>query len=153
MCSLAEGHRPWHLSFKSPGLFFATRRAVFPTRRAVNLSRRVVKAWWVKHSQGRQKGDNLRSTRAYIRNLFPEKSVHPFTDPTFLVATQTFRVWRLGGSKPSQGVTACTVGRWMLWILENPSLHTWNDWISGEKWPCVKGWILFSGFNYVYREP
>ena len=32
-----------------------------------------------------------------------------------------------------------------LWTLENPTLHTWNVWKSGEKSHYVKGWMLFWG--------
>ena len=69
------------LPFKVPGLFFPTRRVVFstrrlvkPTRRVVNPRHRVVKAWVVKHSQGRQMGDiPTHRARAYTIFISPKK--------------------------------------------------------------------------------
>ena len=122
---------------------------------------------------------NTRFARVYIRNLFPENSIHPFTQCSFSFDLQRFRVWRLWfqsvhtGSKAfTRAVIACeglkeqafTPGNRlairrksastppMLWILEISSLHTRNLWKSRGNKLRVKWWMLFSGIKKRIEE-
>ena len=60
---------------------------------------------------------NALFARAYIRFLFPEKSIHPFTQYSFSIDFQWFRVWRVGFQ------SIHTDGE-CLWKVEKASLHT-----------------------------
>ena len=56
-------------------------------------------------------------SRAHIRILFPDKSIHSFTQSSFFADFQSFWVWRLGFSSVHTGGER-------LWRVEKQSLHT-----------------------------
>ena len=101
--------------------------------------------------------------RACIRIWFPEKSIHPFTHRMFSTDFHRSCLWRLafpsvhtGGERlwrvrktslhtvkllESRGKAALTP--LTLWMVEKPSLHTQNNWLSVRNSHCVNGWMLF----------
>ena len=105
--------KKWRVAFTSSGVVFTNRRVEMSNRRVEKLSRRVEKLsrrveklsrrlvktisrqlWCCCSScahihilsyTGAYSSDQAtRSSRAYIRILFPEKIIHPFTDSPFL---------------------------------------------------------------------
>ena len=132
----------WCALPNSPGV-------VFPTRRARQNSRRLVKRTSPSDLLGStRRGDhaekavicfgNTLFARAYIRILFPEKSIHSFTRRVFSSDFHRFRVWRVGLSKYSHGsrsihtdfrsihtdFRSIHTGGEHLWRVERASLHT-----------------------------
>ena len=117
--------KKWRVVFTSSGVVFTNRRVEMSNRRVEKLSRRVEKLsrrlvktisrqlWCCSSScahihilsyTGAYSSDQAtRSSRAYIRILFPEKSLHLFTHSSFLLQIQLFKVWRLGFSSIHTG--------------------------------------------------
>ena len=147
----------WCALPNSPGV-------VFPTRRARQNSRRLVKRTSRSYLLGStRRGDhaekavicfgNTLFARAYIRILFPEKSIHSFTRRAFSSDFHRFRVWRVGLSKYSHGsrsihtdFRSIHTGCERLWRVGRASLHTGkpphNQEVSGMNVPlcceCLK---------------
>ena len=110
--------KKWRVAFTSSGVVFTNRRVEKLSRRVEKLCRRLVKTisrqlWCCCSScahihilsyTGAYSSDQAtRSSRAYIRILFPEKSLHLFTHGSFLPQIQLFKVWRLGFSSIHTG--------------------------------------------------
>ena len=147
------------VGFTNPGVGFTNRRLRKTTRRLVRaISPTMPMAW------------NCPILRACIRIWFPEKSIHPFTHRMFSTDFHRSCLWRLafpsvhtGGErlwrvrKTSLHTVKLLKIRskaaftpWLLWTLENPTLHTRIAWKSVEKDQHVKGWILFPVLKNVY---
>ena len=146
----------------SPGVGFTTRRLGKTTRRVEQTDRRLVKATsptmpmvWI-----------FPFLRAHVYAFdFPKKVFTPSHIACFLLIFKVFGcegllfrvftraakwLWRvdfasLHTAKLLKFKREATFTPLTLWTLENPTLHTWNVWKSGEKSHYVKGWMLFWG--------
>ena len=97
----------WCALPNSPGVVFPTRRVRQNSRRLVKSTSRSGRLGSTRRFNHAEKAvfcfGNTLFARAYIRILFPEKSIHSFTRRAFSTDFHRFRVWRVGLSKYSHG--------------------------------------------------
>ena len=157
------------VGFTNPGVGFTTRRLEKTNRRVGNTNRRLRKTTrrlvraisptmpmvWI-----------FPFLRAHVYAFdFPKKVFTPSHIVCFLLIFKVFGcegllfrvftraakwLWRvdfasLHTAKLLKFRREATFTPLTLWTLENPTLHTWNDWKSIRNSHYVKGWMLFWG--------
>ena len=165
-CTVSANWRPKRQKFPrrmavtSPGVGFTTRRLGKTTRRVEQTNRRLVRATsptmpmaWI---------CPIMRARVYVFD-FPKKAFTPSHVVCFLLIFIVFAcegllfrvftraakwLWRVDFASlhtvkllEIRGKAALTP--LTLWMVENASLHTQNNWLSVRNSHCVNGWMLF----------
>ena len=143
--------RPW-LALTSPKLLFSNRRAVKNTPGLVepNRQRLVVNftgAYSSKKTPWKQPYQPF-TPLLYIRNFFPWKTIHPFTQCHFMTDFQAFRCEHLGF--PSLHTIHAWHPRphpmrWRVWRLERPKYSHSKPLIFSRLDALCEGMNLFFG--------